>query len=125
MSNPLVLIVDDDFLVREILRDMLESMDCNVVEADNATEGLERFRADAPGLTITDIVMPGAPGFDLITEMRTARPEARIIAVSGGGTRDGKSYLDIALESGASGTLQKPIRLEDVEELIESLSHNA
>jgi two-component system chemotaxis response regulator CheY len=125
MTSSLVLIVDDDPLVREILRDMLECFDCEVVEADNGADGLERFRADAPRLTITDMVLPGAPGFDVITEMRAARPDAKIIAVSGGGARDGKSYLDIALESGASDTLQKPIRIEDVERLVEMFVHQA
>lgn len=125
MASPLVLIVDDDPLVREILRDMLECLDCDVAEADNGADGLARFRADAPRLTLTDMVLPGAPGFDVITEMRAARPDATIIAVSGGGARDGKSYLDIALESGATDTLQKPIRLEDVERLVETFVHGA
>ena len=62
-----VLVVDDEWLILDFTRAILEDLGCEVVIASAATEALQRIRTDDPiDLLITDIQMPGMNGAELI-----------------------------------------------------------
>jgi CheY-like chemotaxis protein len=62
-----VLVVDDEWLILDFTRAILEDMGCEVVIASAATEALQRIRTDDRiDLLITDIQMPGMSGAELI-----------------------------------------------------------
>ena len=71
---------------------------------------------------ITDIVMPGKEGLEVLMELRKQRPPVQIIAMSGGGQGSGAAYLDAARLLGAAKVLLKPFRsavlLAAVDELL-------
>jgi two-component system sensor histidine kinase/response regulator len=70
-----VLVVDDNGTNRRVMRGTLESAGCIVTEAENGADGLRALRAEqetgrAIQIVVTDLVMPGLDGFDLVRAMR-------------------------------------------------------
>jgi two-component system KDP operon response regulator KdpE len=78
-----LLVVDDEAIVRRSIRRCLTAHGYEVIEAANATEGIERYRALQPDLVITDIRMKGMDGMEMLAEIRRTDPAARAILVSG------------------------------------------
>jgi DNA-binding NtrC family response regulator len=112
---PLVLVIDDDSTVREIVREILEDAAFEVVTATNGREGMRLFQSLTPALVITDIIMPEQEGIETITLMHQQRPDARILAMSGGGRIGNADVLEIAHRLGANEILAKPF---DPDELV-------
>ena len=119
-----VLLIDDDDLVRKILRRVLEGADFEVVEAADGDEGIRSYEAEPINVVVTDILMPKKEGIETIIELRRINPEVRIVAISGGGRNDGQQYLKMAGKLGADRMLPKPVRpkalLEAVRDLLPS-----
>jgi CheY-like chemotaxis protein len=113
-----ILIIDDDEQMRALLSDILEHAGYGVTEASNGKEGLERFQADPADLVITDLIMPEKEGVETILELRRQRPEARIIAISGGGRGGACDYLSIAARLGVRRTVAKPFTRHEILEAV-------
>ncbi len=92
-----------------------------VIEARNGVEGLAKYPADGVDLVITDIVMPGKEGIELIVELRQLHPQLKILAMSGGGRIGSKDYLRIAKFLGASVVLAKPFSSAELLAAIDEL----
>lgn len=119
-----ILITDDDNVIRRMVRQVLEKEGYEVVEAPDGAQGLELYRKMRCDLVIADIIMPEKEGIGMIGELMREFPNAKIIAISGGGRVSPADYLKIARDFGAMRTLVKPIRkdelLKDVRELLEA-----
>ena len=109
-----ILLVDDDPLVRETLRQGLESDGHTVIEAPDGEEALAAFDTHAVDLVITDIVMPGREGLETIMALRRREPDVNIIAISGGSGANGIDYLSLARKFGARNVLSKPFRKNEI-----------
>lgn len=117
-----ILIIDDDPLVRQVLRDWLEPRGYEVVEAENGNVGLKLFKEKPAELVITDIVMPDKEGIETIRELRRDFPEVKIIAVSGGGQlMPGATCLTLAEGLGVERTLAKPVNFTELSETVREL----
>ena len=103
-----VLIVDDDFQVREMLTIMLKRAGHEVAEAGNGNEAIQVCRDKAIDLVITDIIMPDKEGIETIVELRRDYPDIKIFAISGGGRVSPENYLKLAEKIGALKTFAKP-----------------
>ena len=120
-----ILIVDDDFEIRVMLREMLEGAGYEVVDAPNGKVALEVTREHPADLTIMDIFMPVKEGFETIRELVAEFPETKIIAISGGsgGKLDPGPYLEMVAKLGVRHTFRKPIMRDEllgaVRELLE------
>src|SRR5690348_11782244 len=77
-----ILIVDDSALTRRSLRQILETADCEVVEAENGLDALERYFLDKPDVVMLDLVMRGMYGLEVLQKLRELDPRARIVVVS-------------------------------------------
>lgn len=99
-----ILVIDDDDAVRLATRKTLQMADHEVREASNGVAGIRMYREDPPDLLVTDIVMPGKHGLQVIREIRADFPEAKIIALSGSGVDDLKRSTSL----GADRALEKP-----------------
>ncbi|NUP89392.1 MAG: response regulator [Candidatus Sumerlaeia bacterium] len=111
----LILVIDDEEAVRRVIVRTLKSAGHEVVEAENGEKGLALVRTiPPPVLIITDILMPRKDGLETIMEIIRECPEARIIAISGGGAAGHMEYLTIAERLGAIATLAKPFRAEEL-----------
>ena len=103
--NAKVLIVDDSALTRRSLRQILETAGCEVVEAENGLDALERYFLDKPDVVLLDLVMKGMYGLDVLHKIRELDPRARIVVVS---ADIQTSSHDMAGEAGAAAFINKP-----------------
>jgi DNA-binding response OmpR family regulator len=107
-----ILIIDDEELVRVLLRSALEAAGYEVTEAVNGRQGLELYRHRPTDLVITDIVMPELNGLRMLLELTREFLHAKVIAISGAGGE--KNVLDVAKLLGARQTFQKPFSVPEL-----------
>ncbi len=107
-----VLVVDDEPLVLEVAREILEHHDFNVHTATNGAEAVEAYRQQPGGFraVVLDQTMPVMGGADAFREIRSFDPEAVVLLMSGFSARLGKQ---LAAE-GLAGFLPKPFRPSDL-----------
>lgn len=103
-----VLVIDDDPVFCTVVESILESDGYAVTTVGDAQTGISRFGELDPDLVIVDILMPGKEGMATILELREASPEARILAITGGGNFATADVLRIAELLGADNSLKKP-----------------
>ena len=115
-----ILVADDEEGIRNLLVHWLQRQGhavSSVTCASEATALLADHRFD---LVITDIVMPGGDGFELIAAFRKTQPTARIVAISGGGKYlQGTDCLKIARGLGANAAVMKPFKWDELQAAIE------
>lgn len=104
-----ILLIDDEPQVRLVLRRVLERSGHSVFEARDGGEGLRIASGNVVDLVITDIIMPGMDGIELIVEFSEHHPGVPIIAMSGGGKAvPADLVLSDAHGLGAVTSLAKP-----------------
>ena len=97
-----ILVVDDTAMVRKLTHDVLAGAGYNVLEASGADEALQVASGHpaAIDLLVTDVVMPGRNGVELVDRLRASRPTLRVLYISGytelGVVRDGLLAQDAA-----------------------------
>jgi len=79
-----ILIVDDEEHIRNSLRIVLEDAGYEIMLAGNGIEAEELLNENEIDLIITDMIMPGKDGLELIANIKTASPNIKIIAMTGG-----------------------------------------
>jgi two-component system, NtrC family, response regulator len=111
-----ILIVDDQSGMTTVLQEIFQDSNYEVVTASCVDEALEALAESAVDLLITDMVMPGGDGLELIDTVKTMYPELKIIGISGGGDPfgDGEAYLRVAKEKGADRCLVKPFKVREL-----------
>jgi len=113
-----VLVIDDDCLVLDTAEMLLRDLGFRVWRATNGAEGLACFLAAPPDLVLADLIMPEREGIETIQAMRRLRPDARIVAMSGGGAIGREWVLDMATKLGADRALAKPFDSADLSAVI-------
>ena len=103
-----VLVVDDDDIFRGFLCTVLRKAGYQIFETGNGTKAVALFREHRPDLVLTDLLMPGRDGMEVLRDIRAIDPEARVIIISGGGDVVPVGFLDLAPKMGAAATLTKP-----------------
>ncbi len=87
MNNPQVLIVDDDIQMQEMLTDIISNeIGLTVKAAKNGKAALKIIQEQPIEVLITDILMPGMDGIELIQKAKKIIPGLKILLISGGGT---------------------------------------
>jgi PAS domain S-box-containing protein len=104
-----ILLIDDEEVVRELGKDILEAYDYEVLLAIHGNEGVRMFNEykDRIDLVILDMVMPEKGGRQTFKEIRTLKPDAKVLICSGYGE---EQYFYELFEAGAAGFLQKPFQ---------------
>ncbi|MCG6926116.1 MAG: PAS domain-containing protein [Acidobacteria bacterium] len=109
-----VLVVDDEEVVREVTREMLERDGLEVLTAGDGAEAIEVFR-ERQGqivLILLDMTMPRMDGEETFRELRRLDPDVRVILMSGYNEQDTTSRF---VGKRLAGFLQKPFTLQDLE----------
>jgi len=120
-TNKHILVVDDDDMMREFVKELLRANNYTITEADNGKAGLKEFRENTPDLVITDIIMPEMEGISFIRELRSYNKDIPIIAMTGNVHGRMEEYLDISAKLGADEILRKPIKSQQFLEAINKL----
>jgi CheY-like chemotaxis protein len=115
-----ILVVDDDTLIRTTIKKLLERAGHVVLEASNGIEAESVAATSGIDLLITDIIMPDKEGLMLVRDLKKRMPDLRIIAMSGGGRAGAFTLLDAASQFGAQTVLRKPFRAGELLKAIDT-----
>jgi CheY-like chemotaxis protein len=113
-----ILIIDDDLVMRRVVATMLLSAGHEPLEATDGVDGINRYRRERPDCVITDMEMPNKGGLEVIQEIRHLDPGAQVIAISGGGNRVGDPLSRARAFPGVL-TLEKPFRRPELLEAVQ------
>ncbi|HEY9761533.1 MAG TPA: diguanylate cyclase [Trichocoleus sp.] len=105
---PLLLVADDEFLLRQLIRRAMEVDGYQVVEASSGTQCLELCQQNLPDLILLDALMPGMNGFDCCSQLKRAFGE-RCPPVFMITKLDDPESVDRAFAAGATDYITKPI----------------
>lgn len=122
-SRRTILLVDDDPLILELGRELLEHLGFEVATAGDASQALQLFRSLAEvDLVILDYQIPGMDGYELSQKIRALDAGVAILVVSGF-----LSHREIARlqAGGVQGVIYKPFRLQELQQGIQAaLAHS-
>jgi len=104
MSNPVVVVIEDEPQIRRFVRSALEAEGWQVFEADTAKKGLSEAGTRKPDLLVLDLGLPDVDGLDLIRDVR-GWSGVPIIVLS---ARSDEADKIAALDAGADDYLTKP-----------------
>jgi signal transduction histidine kinase len=104
-----ILLIEDELQLRENLQILLQSAGYQVTTAANGEEGLQQIREQPFDLVITDLVMPGMDGFQIMDYLRGHRPETVVVAMTGYASTESAIQ---ALRKGAYDYLTKPLDVD-------------
>ena len=111
MTEPTVLVVDDERNIRRSLEMILSGEGYRVICASSGQEALSALAKETVHAALLDIVMPGMKGIEVLQKMRQARPDLAVIMISGHGTVQDAVQ---ATKLGAYDFLEKPLSREKV-----------
>jgi CheY-like chemotaxis protein len=106
-----ILLADDDEVLRAVQADFLKRFGFEVYAAEDGQAAIKLLTQKPVDLVITDMVMPGSDGVEVIRHIRKTYPKLKIIAISGGGATKRELLLDIARVLGVTRTLEKPFTM--------------
>lgn len=113
-----VLITDDSKLLRKKLHEELESMDCEVLEAENGKDAIMQVLQEQPDCIFLDIVMPEVGGIEALQVIKEVSPDMPVIMLSSAGT---PQKLMTTLKMGAMDFIQKPYTHEQIAKAVEAV----
>lgn len=121
MSNPSILIIDDEAQIRKLLTITLHANDFNVQEAVTAKEGLTKVASHPPDLVLLDLGLPDESGHEVLRHLREwyANP---VIILS---VQNTEEDIVKALDNGANDYLVKPFRTGELMARIRSVLRKA
>jgi CheY-like chemotaxis protein len=100
-----ILVVDDNLMMRRLIINLFQDQNYAFDEAADGNEGLGKILQHDYDLVITDIVMPGMEGIEMIMQAKRKIPDLRIVAISGGKPY----YLYLAKKLGIEAVFTKPL----------------
>ena len=112
-----ILLVDDDPLILELGRELLEHLGYRVKTVSDAAQALEVFQRQGVDLVLLDYQLPGLDGYQLLQELRILDARVRVLVASGFLSDREATRLR---EAGVQGIIYKPFRLAELQRQIEA-----
>ncbi len=106
-----VLIIDDETVFRQDLATLLETEGFTCRTAKDGEHGLELAESECPSVVLTDLVMPGMGGLEVVDRLATVSPESTVIVITAFGSLE--SAVE-AFRAGAADYVLKPVVPEDL-----------
>ncbi len=114
-----ILVVEDEFGLHEIFREIFRMEGYDVRIATNGVNGYEIYKKFNPDLVFTDIVMPEMDGLELVGKIREINPRIKVVYMSGFfGMKRVKDRIREEVENYGYLTLAKPFKLSTMLELV-------
>jgi DNA-binding NtrC family response regulator len=105
LRKPVVLVVDDESLIRWSLRERLEAAGYEVLEAETGLEALDVFEANAVEVVLVDLSLPELDGLGVLERVKRERPACPVILMT---AYDSPGTAERATALGAAHFLTKP-----------------
>ncbi len=117
---PVVLVVDDNEMVRETVARILELASCRVLQASDGLEGVALFAGGQVDLVFCDLLMPRRGGLEALRTFRQLAPDVPVVVMTGAAIRtaDGEPFDAAAAQAGAVEVLHKPFRAAHVRDAL-------
>jgi two-component system, OmpR family, phosphate regulon response regulator PhoB len=112
----LVLVVDDDEMIRRLVRTVLEADDFEVIEAKDGQEALGVIADKAPAVVVLDVMMPGLNGVEVCRQLDHGNVKVIILTA-----RDDADLAEQCMDAGADAFLTKPFSSIQLLDLVEDL----
>ncbi|MBF0320679.1 MAG: response regulator [Nitrospirae bacterium] len=106
-----ILVIDDESIIRDRLRNLLLLDDYTAYAAENGVEGLKLFDSECPDVVVADIKMPKMDGIEVLKRVKMRNKTAEVIFITGHG---GVDTAIEAMKEGAFGYIQKPIEYDEL-----------
>ncbi|MDX9746655.1 MAG: response regulator [Syntrophales bacterium] len=106
-----ILVVDDDAALRQLITETLAGRDYLLAEAENGAQAMQMFLAGHFDLVITDMMMPGMSGMELLGRIREARPETPVLVIT---AHPATNLAVTAMKKGAVDFLPKPFDIDNL-----------
>lgn len=107
-----ILIVDDDPLLRQVLREQLTQHGVgSLFEAETVTMAMEQAEKERPDLILLDVQLPDGNGFDFCRKLRELGFDQPVIMLTG---QDGETDIVTGLDCGANDYVAKPMRMNEL-----------
>jgi DNA-binding NtrC family response regulator len=116
-----LMIVDDERAIREVCREVAESLGFNSFVADSAEHAYRQLDAQSIDVVLLDLKLPGAGGLEALRQIRERRPDAVVIVVTGYGTVHSAVQ---AMKNGAYDYMTKPFSMEELKLLLQRVSNH-
>ncbi|MBN1277980.1 MAG: PAS domain S-box protein [Deltaproteobacteria bacterium] len=115
-----ILIVDDEMMVLEVTRSMLESLGYRVYAFGSVQEALDLYaeKKDSIDLIVLDMIMPGISGGEAFDRFREIDPEVKVLLSSGYSVNGEARKI---LDRGCDGFIQKPFQLKKLAQIVREL----
>lgn len=110
-GRPEVLVVDDEHFILDLLRKVLEREGFKVHTADAAVKGLEILDSHLIDVVVSDILLPGMNGIELLMKIKERFPHMPVLLITG---HSGQYSAVDALANGADGYITKPFKNVDI-----------
>lgn len=115
-----ILIVDDNDIMRTILRGMLRGDDYEIIgEARNGAIAVELADRLKPDIVCLDVIMPEKDGLTALCEIKVARPETEVVMITSNADPE---TVQEAIQNGASGFIIKPFNAARVLDTLEKVA---
>ncbi len=111
MSEPVILIVDDEAGIRESLSGILEDEGFRAFLAETGEDAIRTMKEQEPSLVLLDVWLPGIDGIETLKQMKKLSPDLAVIMISGHGNIE---TAVAATREGAYDFLEKPLSLDRV-----------
>ncbi|OIR08147.1 transcriptional regulatory protein CssR [mine drainage metagenome] len=118
MPEKTILLVEDEKALCSLLADQLADAGYRVLKSTGGEDAAANLAREPVHLMLTDLLMPGKDGIELIQLARKSHPELPVIAMSGGGEVHAGFYLKMARSLGARAILEKPFTTEEMLRLV-------
>lgn len=118
MNKPLILLVEDEPVLAEIVRESLQTRGFEVMHADTVKAATHLYYQQAPHLIVLDVMLPDGDGFTLAQHIRSQNVELPIIFLT---SRSLPQDVVEGFESGGNDYLKKPFSLEELVVRIKAL----
>lgn len=112
-----VLIVDDSSFMRTMIKNIVTQKSCEVIEASNADESVEKYKSEKPDVVFMDIIMEGKTGLDALKEIREHDENAIVIMCTSIGGQE--HVIKEAVDYGASDFMTKPFKQQEIFNVLE------
>lgn len=110
-----ILVVDDEPIVRESIRDWLLDAGYKVATAESGEEALDMVKKQDYGIVVLDVRLPGKTGISVLKELKAVKPAIRSIIIT---AYPSTELAAEAMKLGAVDYMIKPIAPDDLEQLI-------